>query len=64
MIIVNIYWNDLSEAGQDTLINAGFIVNDAQRREHEPIGVIKTETRDAIEDDAAFKRRYHYLIPH
>ena len=42
MIIINIYWSDLSESGQDTLINGGFVVNEAQRLDKIPIGSIHT----------------------
>lgn len=43
---VNIYWNDLSEEGKETMINCGFTPTDAQIKELEPVGQMDTEKRD------------------
>lgn len=45
-IVINIYWDDLSETGKETLGDAGFVPTDAQIKEQEPIGAIATGISD------------------
>lgn len=47
-VIIHLYWKDLSEAGQETLINGGFEPSKAQLDEEEPVGTIVT---NRSEDD-------------
>ena len=43
---INIYWNDLSDEGKETMREGGFSPTDAQIKEQEPIGQIDTEKHD------------------
>jgi len=42
---MNIYWNDLSQEGRQSMLDSGFEPTNEQEREEEPIGVINTEER-------------------
>lgn len=55
MIIVNIYWSDLSESGQDTLINAGFVVTESQRYDSQPVGSLHADIDENGKEVQAFK---------
>lgn len=41
-IEMNIYWNDLSEEGKESLIESGFTPNEAHKTEIASVGVITT----------------------
>jgi hypothetical protein len=38
---VKIFWNDLSEEGKETLINAGFEPNEAHKTEIASVGILR-----------------------
>lgn len=40
---INIYWNDLSQEGQETLINRGLTPLEDHKEELIPIGKLETE---------------------
>lgn len=46
-IIINLYWNDLSKAGQESLINGGFTPTQAQLDEEDYVGAIATNREEA-----------------
>ena len=54
-IVVNVYWNDLTTQGQDSLRGSGFEPSEEQISEDKPIGVIATN-RTESEVDAKLDR--------
>ncbi len=46
---INIYWNDLSEEGKDTLLSQpNFTLTDAIKNEDEPVGVLHVGEKELL----------------
>lgn len=51
-IIQNMYWSELSEEGQNSLIKAGYKLTEDVKRGNSPVGSIRTEV---IEETSEIK---------